>query len=200
MAVCRSFFRAGRFEQVGPRLDEADGCFLLAHPNKGRVSSPQTKLFLSRSRSLSVEKKKSVKALSKKYESFETINGNHSLREAIPDGYVDYPVRTRQGGSVFYFNFDLARDMGLIDRNHPDEMTPQLRDKILETFTATNVITYDSSTKRNNKLLQISEKLIQVATSDNEDIVSAAYKWVTALTWENICKEWTSIFQQTFKL
>jgi hypothetical protein len=56
---------------------------------------------------------------------------------------VDYPVRTRHGGSVFFFNFRLARHMGLIPANHPDEMTPALEAKLLETFAIVIINEYD---------------------------------------------------------
>ena len=68
------------------------------------------------------------------YTAFDRINGRHSYQDAVPDGYVEYQVRTRQGGSVFFFNFELAKSMGLIPQDHPHELTPKLKEKILECF------------------------------------------------------------------
>ena len=81
------------------------------------------------------------------YTSFDEINGNHSFKAAVPNGYVEYPVRTRNGGEVFFFNFRLAREMGLIPEGHPDEMTPKLKEKILETFALVIINEYDQINK-----------------------------------------------------
>jgi len=52
-------------------------------------------------------------------------------------------VRTRHGGSVFFFNFALAKKMGLIPQDHPEELTPKLKEKILETFALVIINEYD---------------------------------------------------------
>lgn len=92
----------------------------------------------------SLKAKNDAKELaSDEYSSFDQINGNHSFKKAVPNGFVDYQARTRHGGSVFFFNFLLAREMGLIDQDHPDELTPKLREKILETFSIVIVNEYD---------------------------------------------------------
>lgn len=77
------------------------------------------------------------------YPRFSHIDGNHSYREAVPNGYVDYPVRTRHGGKVFYFNFALAREMGLIAGDHPMVMTRELSKTILDTFSIEIINEYD---------------------------------------------------------
>jgi len=80
---------------------------------------------------------------SRSYASFDRIDGTHSFKDAVPDGYVDYQVRTRHGGAVFYFNFDLAREMGLLASDHPDELTSELKKKVLETFSLVIINEYD---------------------------------------------------------
>ena len=77
------------------------------------------------------------------YTAFDRINGRHSYQDAVPDGYVEYQVRTRQGGSVFFFNFELAKSMGLIPQDHPHELTPKLKEKILECFALVIINEYD---------------------------------------------------------
>jgi len=79
----------------------------------------------------------------KKYCGFNQINGSHPLREAVPNGFVDYPVRTRGGGEVFYFNFALAKEMGLIDKKHPEKLNKELCNVILDTFSLTIINEYD---------------------------------------------------------
>jgi uncharacterized protein YdiU (UPF0061 family) len=77
------------------------------------------------------------------YTVFDQIDGSHSYKGAVPDGYIDYQVRTRPGGSVFFFNFELAKTMGLIPDDHPHEMTSELKSKILETFSLVIINEYD---------------------------------------------------------
>ncbi len=77
------------------------------------------------------------------YKNFLKLNGDHPWRDVSPEGYVDYPVRYRKGGRVLYFNFSLARELGLIARNHPSEMTPELEEIILQTFSVRIINEYD---------------------------------------------------------
>lgn len=77
------------------------------------------------------------------YPQFKKINGNHDFREAVPNGYVDYAARKRPKGKVFYFNFDLAKEMGLLPKNHPTELNPALCKSILDTFSLVIINEYD---------------------------------------------------------
>jgi len=77
------------------------------------------------------------------YHRFSQLDGTHSLRKAVPNGYVDYQVRTRHGGKVFYFNFELAREMGLIAKDHPISLTRELEKVILGTFSLEIINEYD---------------------------------------------------------
>lgn len=74
---------------------------------------------------------------------FAQINGTHPLRDAVPNGYVDYPVRTRHGGKAFYFNFDLAKEMGLLPASHPHVIDDELAQAILSTFGLVIINEYD---------------------------------------------------------
>jgi hypothetical protein len=89
---------------------------------------------------------------SESYAKFDLLDGQHSLKAALSagntadanrQGYVDYPARTRSGGTVFYFNFELAREMGLIGSDHPAVLTDTLRKKILDTFSIVIINEYD---------------------------------------------------------
>ena len=77
------------------------------------------------------------------YSLFDQIDGNHSFKEAVPNGYVDYRVRSRKGGGVFYFNFKLAKEMGLIPLDHEEHLTPELNEKLLSTFSIVIINEYD---------------------------------------------------------
>jgi len=71
------------------------------------------------------------------------LDGSHPWKSAVPAGYVDYPARRRRGGEVAYFNFTLAREMGLIPKDHPDQFTPALRHAILDTFSLVIINEWD---------------------------------------------------------
>jgi len=77
------------------------------------------------------------------YWRFRTLDGSHPWKSAVPAGYVDYPVRRRRGGQVAYFNFALAREMGLIPKDHPDRFHPELQRAILETFSLVIINEWD---------------------------------------------------------
>jgi hypothetical protein len=61
----------------------------------------------------------------------------------VPRGHVDYRARRRRDSDVAWFNFDLARDMGLIPVGHPDRLTPALRRALLDTFSLVIINEYD---------------------------------------------------------
>ncbi len=74
---------------------------------------------------------------------FAQINGKHPYKKAVPTGYIDYPVHTRHGGEVFYFNFQLAKEMGLIAQNHLPRLNKKLCDVLLQTFSIEIINEYD---------------------------------------------------------
>jgi hypothetical protein len=77
------------------------------------------------------------------YDAFDLIDGRHPWQDQVPEGFVGYPVRQLKFGKVAFFNFALAREMGLIPTSHPDELTPALEAKILATFNIQIINEYD---------------------------------------------------------
>ena len=77
------------------------------------------------------------------YEKFKEIDGRHPWRNVSPDGYVDYQARYRPQGRVLYFNFSLAKEMGLIPLDHPASITKDLEQVILDTFSLQIINEYD---------------------------------------------------------
>lgn len=77
------------------------------------------------------------------YPKFREVDGNHPLKKQVPEAVVEYQVRTRHGGTVAFFNFELAREIGLIPENHPDELTKELKEEILKTFSIVIINEYD---------------------------------------------------------
>ncbi len=82
------------------------------------------------------------------YASFDQIDGTHPYQIALPEGSVLYPVRTLKNAKIAHFNFSLAREMGLIPENHPDQMNPALERKILETFSLQIINEYDQAHRK----------------------------------------------------
>ena len=74
------------------------------------------------------------KIKSEEYSNFKLIDGSHPFKEAAPLCYVDYQARVRHGGKVSWFNFELARKMGLISATHANELNAELETMILDTF------------------------------------------------------------------
>ena len=77
------------------------------------------------------------------YEKFQEVDGTHPWRNVSPDGYVDYRARYRPHGRVVYFNFPLAKEMGLIPADHPSSINKQLEQVILDTFSLQIINEYD---------------------------------------------------------
>lgn len=68
------------------------------------------------------------------YSSFDQIDGQHPWQNKVPEGCILYPTRMLGRGQVLWFNFQLAKEMGLITQDHPHKLTPELDKKIIETF------------------------------------------------------------------
>jgi uncharacterized protein YdiU (UPF0061 family) len=77
------------------------------------------------------------------YEKFKEIDGRHPWRDVSPDGYIDYQARYRPNGRVLYFNFSLAKEMGLIPADHPSRISKDLEQVILDTFSLQIINEYD---------------------------------------------------------
>lgn len=77
------------------------------------------------------------------YSLFAQINGEHPFKTAVQNGYIEYAVRARRGGKLFYFNFDLAEEIGLIPEGRHPVMTPELTRAVLDTFSLQIINEYD---------------------------------------------------------
>lgn len=77
------------------------------------------------------------------YQAFQRINGQHPFKEQVPKGRVEYKARYRKGGKVAFFNFALAKEMGLIAKTHEEKLNPDLEKEILETFSLVIINEYD---------------------------------------------------------
>lgn len=77
------------------------------------------------------------------YRKIEMIDGRHPLQEAVPFSYMSYEARRRREGKVVYFNYALAKEMGLIDRKHPHQLNAALKKSLLEAFSLIIINEYD---------------------------------------------------------
>lgn len=101
-----------------------------------------------KARSLSLDlAKNTASAAESAYSRFDKLDGTHPWQQAVPEGCVLYSVRELGLGRVAYFNWDLAREMGLIDRDHPERMTKALEEKIIETFSLRIINEWDQENK-----------------------------------------------------
>ncbi|MDX1810694.1 MAG: protein adenylyltransferase SelO family protein [Gammaproteobacteria bacterium] len=78
-----------------------------------------------------------------RYKTFSSLNGNHPLKDAVPAIYVGYDAFYRKDGEVFYFNFKLAKEIGLISSRHEHQLNPELEDVLLNTFSLQIINEYD---------------------------------------------------------
>ncbi len=70
----------------------------------------------------------------RRYPRFGRIDGSHPWKRRVPGAFVDYAARRRQNGEVAYFNFALAKQLGLVPRAHPERLNRTLERAILRTF------------------------------------------------------------------
>ncbi|MBL7545276.1 MAG: YdiU family protein [Bdellovibrionaceae bacterium] len=82
------------------------------------------------------------------YAEFDTIDGSHPYKDLGSEFFVEYPVFNLKKGKIAYFNFDLAKDMGLLGKDHKQKLNAQLEKKILDTFAIQIINEYDVLTKK----------------------------------------------------
>jgi hypothetical protein len=82
------------------------------------------------------------------YGRFEQLDGQHPWIKAVQDGAVTYRVRELHQGQVVYFNYILAKEMGLISEAHPHQMNTSLHEKIIQTFSLQIINEYDELSKK----------------------------------------------------
>lgn len=81
------------------------------------------------------------------YAQFQQISGSHPLKNQLPESVLEYPVQELPQGRVSYFNFRLAKEMGLLPKNHPHRLTKELEKVLLKTFCIRIYNEYDQHQK-----------------------------------------------------
>ncbi len=77
------------------------------------------------------------------YSAFAQIDGSHPWKFAVPNGFVEYQARILRGTKVLYFNFELAKEMGLIPKDHAHRLNAALEQHITRTFALRILNEYD---------------------------------------------------------
>jgi hypothetical protein len=90
-----------------------------------------------------VKKSQTDEVGKRSYQAFARINGEHPFKNQVPGGRVEYKARVRKSGKVSFFNFELAKEMGLIPKSHPHLLNPDLEREILDTFNIVIINEYD---------------------------------------------------------
>ena len=122
------------------------------------------------------KKKQSTQASN--YSRFDSIDGEHPLKNQTDNSYIEYPARVRKGGKCRFFNFALAKEMGLIAQNHEEKLNLKLEKKILETFGLVIINEYDQlnnikfkkSTIKKNKYM--ATRYLQLQHADKRGLYS----------------------------
>ena len=78
-----------------------------------------------------------------RYPRFRRLDGRHPLQRRAPRATVCYRARRRRDGEVTFFNFALAKEMGLVPEHHPERLNAALARAILETFALAIINEYD---------------------------------------------------------
>lgn len=77
------------------------------------------------------------------------IDGRHPLQEAVDNSHVIYRTHTRPGGEVLFFNFELAREMGLVSAPSELKLSKPLIHTLLQTFSLEIINEYDMEHGKN---------------------------------------------------
>lgn len=83
------------------------------------------------------------------YSAFHQVNGHHPWKYAVPNGFIEYQARILRKSKIVYFNFALAKEMGLIAKEHGHQLNRELEQALVETFALRIVNEYDQLTGAN---------------------------------------------------
>ncbi len=122
-----------------------------------------------------------------KYRAFEKLDGTHPWTQAVPEGFIAYPVRNLNEGRVTYFNYDLAKEMGLIEPNHPHQMNKQLENILLETFAIRIINEYDTKVGKSHDRVKpnkyMATRYLQLQHTDKQGRTSGDGRSI----WNGVC-------------
>ena len=91
---------------------------------------------------------KKISNTTNSYEKISKIDGSHPLMDLSENIYVKYKVRKRNGAKLRYFNFHLAKEMGLIEDSHEAVMNEELSSSLIDSFALMIINEYDIENNR----------------------------------------------------
>ena len=92
------------------------------------------------------------------YKNWDKLNGQHPFQKAVPEAYLLYKARTRKEAKIAFFNYELAREMEMIEANHPNQMNPDLEKALIHQFGIVIINEYDIQNKIKYPENEIREK------------------------------------------
>lgn len=105
-------------------------------------------------------------------------------------------MRTLEEGKVTYFNFDLAKEMGLIESDHPHQMNRELENVLLETFAIRIINEYDHHSGQAKKATRVKPKkfmatrYLQLQHADKTGRTSGDGRGIWNGSWTHNGKTW----------
>lgn len=132
----------------------------------------------------------------KVYAGFSLIDGSHPIQEQVPFSHVSYQARYRPGGKVAFFNFTLAKEMGLVDPGHVHEMNAELEASLLQTFSLLIVNEYDQmhperfDKKSVKPKLYMATRYLQLQHADRRGLTSGDGRSIWNGTWQFAGRTW----------
>lgn len=130
------------------------------------------------------------------YSGFSRIDGRHPLQDKVPFSYVSYQARVRSGGKVTFFNFALAKEMGLIDSRHTHELNPSLNSALIDTFGLIIVNEYDLMSSKRFKPKELKKhpymatRYLQLQHSDRRGLTSGDGRSIWNGYWTHKGRTW----------
>jgi hypothetical protein len=130
------------------------------------------------------------------YGALDQFDGTHPWMKQIPESALLYPVRQLECGQVSYFNFNLAKEMGLIPHDHPHRLNKKLERKLLDTFCLRIINEYDEQKKIEypsssiKKHKYMATRYLQLQHPDKSGRTSGDGRCIWNGIWSHMGKTW----------
>ncbi|MCB0357063.1 MAG: hypothetical protein KDD40_08655, partial [Bdellovibrionales bacterium] len=111
----------------------------------GRVKSEATNKMASEALKDLSQKKPRSQPVKENYATLDQLDGQHPWQKVMPEGHLSYKVRELKNGKIAYFNYNLAKEMGILTKDHPDKLNKKLEEKLLSTFCLRIINEYDET-------------------------------------------------------
>jgi hypothetical protein len=130
------------------------------------------------------------------YGALDQFDGTHPWATQVPEGALLYPARKLEHGRVTYFNFALAKEMGLLSPHHPQRLNKKLEQKLIETFCLRIINEYDLEKKIDYPAMSIKKnkymatRYLQLQHPDKSGRTSGDGRCIWNGSWSHLGKTW----------